>query len=132
MDQGPLVGEQIDAARDFLSRFASYAHVHAAFWLRSSEEGTLNLYLASDEVTDANLDLAYGEVLRIAREMRNPNFDPFQVKVIRTDDPMAQAAVNIHRKYSATIPAHFTGRSFGGVSADEVYVYPPAAPVTAK
>ncbi len=61
--------------------------------------------------------------------MRNPNLDPFQVKLIGTDDPLAQAALDVHRRYEATIPARYRERLFGGVAAEEVYIYPQPIPV---
>jgi len=131
MDQGPLVTEQIDAGAKFLAEFQKYAPVQAAFWLKE-EEGGWNLYVASDQINDDNFDVAYGEVLRIAGQIQEPWFDPFQVKLISLDDPLAQAALDIRRRYPGRIPTRFHGKTFGGVSVDEVYVYPSPIPVPVK
>jgi hypothetical protein len=60
--------------------------VTAAFWLRANKEDSSYLYIASDEFNDKKLGVGYGEVLRIAAEMRDPNFDPFRVKLVRPGD----------------------------------------------
>ena len=72
MDHEPLVKEQIDAGARFLREFDKYAPVRVAFWLKESDRQYWHLYVASDEITDDNFDLAYGEVIRIAGELRSP------------------------------------------------------------
>ena len=72
MDHEPLVTEQIEAAAAFLREFDKYAPVRVAFWLKESDRQYWHLYVASDEITDDNFDLAYGEVIRIAGELRSP------------------------------------------------------------
>src|SRR5262249_20728459 len=128
MDQGPLVSEQIDAGARFLTEFQKYVPVQVAFWLKDSEEGVWYLYVASDQITDDNFDLAYGEVARLAGALRDPWFDPFRVKVIGADDPLAKAALEAQQRYRT--PVHLYGEMFGGVSAEEVYIYPSPLPAS--
>ena len=124
MDQGPLVSEQIDAASRFIAEFQKVIPLQAAFWLREGEEGEWYLYIASDQINDDNLDVSYGEVLRVAGQIKDPWFDPFQVKLISADDPLAKAALDIYKKYAGHIPTRFHGKNFGGVTVDELYLYP--------
>jgi hypothetical protein len=131
MDQGPLVIDQIDTGARFLGKFQKYAPVQTAFWLKESDEGEWNLYIASDKITDDNFDVAYGEVLRIAGVLGDPIFDPFQVKLIGADDPLAKAALDIHRRYSGPVATRFHGKIFGGIPVEEVYIYPSPIPVPA-
>lgn len=128
MDQSPLVREQIDAGARFLREFQKYVPVQVAFWLKESDEGEWNLFVASDQITDDNFDVAYGEVLRIASVIRDPLFDPFQVKLIGVDDPLARAALDIQKQYSGRIANRFHGKQFGGASVEEVYLYPSPIP----
>jgi hypothetical protein len=132
MDQGALVNEQIDAGARFLREFQKYLPVQAAIWIKESEEGELNLYVASDQITDDNFDVAYGEVSRIAGELDDPWFDPFQVKLIGIDDPVAQAALDVQRRYPGRTPTRYHGKTFGGVGVEEVYLYPSPLPVPAQ
>jgi hypothetical protein len=100
------------------------ATIAAAFWLRASEEDSWYLYVAPDEFNEKTLDLAYGEVLRIAGQMQNPYFDPFQVKLIKRTHPLAKAAIEILQRFPGRMASRLHGRNFGGMSADEVYIYP--------
>jgi hypothetical protein len=100
-----------------------------AFWLKEGEEGEWSLYVASDQITDDNFDVAYGEVLRIAGQLRDPPFDPFQVKLVGADDPLAKAALDINRRYPGPVATRFHGKVFGGLPVEEVYIYPSPIPV---
>src|SRR5579872_1354770 len=125
MAQGALVTEKIEAGAGFLKRFGKFAPIEAAFWLKADEDDFWKLNVWSYEITDANFDLAYGEVLRLARAIANPNFDPFEVTLLRGGTELAQAAIDIHKQYPAKTAAHFQNRVFGGKTVAEVYVYPP-------
>jgi hypothetical protein len=129
MGPGPLVNEQTAAGARFLGEFRKYAPVQAAFWLKESDEDHWNLYVASDQITDDNFDLAYGEVGRIAARLQDPWLDPFQVKVIGADHPLTVAALDALRRFHGKAPVRLHDTTFGGVSADDVYVYPSLAPV---
>jgi hypothetical protein len=125
MDQEALVRDQIDAAAKFIGEFQKYLPVEASFWLRDANDGDWSLYVVSDRITDDNFDVAYGEVLRIAQHLQDPSFDPFQVKLIGQDDPLAEAAREIQQRYPGRIPTWYHGNTFGGMSVDRVYIYPP-------
>jgi hypothetical protein len=131
MDQGPLVNEQIEAGARFLAEFQKYAPILAAFWLKGSENGRWWLYVASEQITGENFDLAYGEVARLYRTLQDPQFDPFAVKVIGADHRLAKAAVARQQRYGGRTPPRVRGDVFGGVSVDEVYFYPTPIPVPA-
>jgi hypothetical protein len=131
MDQEPLVIEKIEAGWKFIEKFDKYVPVHAAFWLKVNEDSGWYLHIVSDQITDENFDVAYGEVARVAKTIDDPNFDLFQVKLIGTDNPFARAALDLYKQSKARVPTHIRGRSFGGMSVEGVYVYPrPAAAVS--
>jgi hypothetical protein len=131
MDQSPLVIDQFDAGAKFLGEFQKYVPVKAAFWLKESDEREWNLYVASDQITDDNFDVAYGEVLRIAERLRDPLFDPFQVRLIGGDDRLAEAALDLNRRYPGPVAVRLNGKVFGGLPVEEVYIYPSPIPVPA-
>jgi hypothetical protein len=125
MGQEPLVSEQIEAGASFLREFQKYAPVQAAFWLKESEDGPWYLYVASDRITNENVDAGYGEVVRITGSMRDPWFDPTYVKLIGSDERKAKAAAELQRRYPGRFPLRFHDQAFGGVSVEEGYIYPP-------
>jgi hypothetical protein len=131
MGQGSLVNEQIEAAARFLREFEKYALVQAAFWLKESDSENWFLYVASDQITDDNFDLAYGEVARITRALQDPWFDPFQVKVIGIDDPLAQAALALSMRFPGRTSIPIGNTTFGRRCIDAGYIYAPPATATA-
>jgi hypothetical protein len=122
MDQALLVNQGIDAGEKLVREFQKFIPVRAAFWLKASDEPHAYLYIASDRVRDTNLKVAYGEVLRLADRLQSPFLDPFRVKLVNSDDPLAKAAIEINRRFPGK-SMHIGGEQFGGFSADDVYVY---------
>jgi hypothetical protein len=132
MDQEPLVIEQIEAGRKFIEEFDKHVPVRAAFWLKVNEDSGWYLHVASDQITDENFDVLYGEVASVAKNIEDPNFDLFRVKLIGTHDPFARAALSLHKQSKARVATHIRGRSFGGMGVEGVYVYPPPPAAVSK
>ncbi len=124
MDQEPLVIEETEAGEKLVRLLDQYVKVEVACWVKGSEEGQWYLYIASDKIDDSNLDLVYGEVLRLADQMASPYLDPFRVKLIPTRDPIAQAALDIQRRFPGRMATRFGGKNFGGIGVDGVFIYP--------
>jgi len=124
MDTNPLVIEEIEAGAELIRRFQQYMPVEAAFWLNPSEEGRWALYIASLQMGVANYDLGFAEILRLVHDMQTPYIDPFQVRLIGSDDPLAKAAVETNRRFPGPVPTRFRGKNFGGLPVEEVYIYP--------
>lgn len=129
MDQELLVNEQIDAGKKFLDAFEKSVPVKVAFWLKTSPDTGWYLYVASDRFKLGDMRSAYLEVFQAAREFEDPNFSQFQVRLIRTKDPSAKAALDVYRRHPVPIPAHFQERMFGGMGVEGVSIDPPAVPV---
>ena len=91
MGQGTLVideGEK-DAGAELIDRISETLPVKLAFWLKPAESDQWFLYIAAEGIDDSKIDQGYEEVLRRIKEMRTPGFDPFRVKPMRRDDPLA-------------------------------------------
>jgi hypothetical protein len=132
MDQESLVTEQIEAGRSFLVEFDKDRPVQAAFWLKETEDSGWYLYVASDEITDANIAAAYGDVARAARNVQDPNFDRFRVRLVGVGDTRAKAALEIYRQFPGRVPARVSPSQFGPLGAESVYLYPPQAAAASK
>ena len=124
MDQVTLVNPQVKAGEWMLGEFAKCYPVKAAYWLRSDEDEDWYLYLASDKINDTNFDIAYGEVLTIARKSQNPWLNPFRVKVVGMEDPIARAIAEVTKNYPGETPILLNGATFGNVWIDGAIVYP--------
>jgi hypothetical protein len=119
--------EEIDAAARFLAEFGKKYPVTAAFWVKEAEDPFWYLYLVSDQISDANFDEAYREVLRISRALQDPYFDPFRVK-LRVRPEWTQAATEFQKRFPLKTGTRIRGGNFGETSVDEVYIYP--SPIT--
>jgi hypothetical protein len=128
MDQGPLVSQQIDAGMRFLHELNKHLPLQFAFWLK--EEGASRyLYVASEQITDDNIEVAYDEIIRIAGVLQDPWFDIFRVKVRGTDHPLVKAVADIYHHYRGRAPIHLYNQAFAGTEVEELYIYP--SPVSA-
>jgi len=116
--------DEIDAGREFLKRLDAYRPVMAACWLREEENEERYLHVALDGLTDENTGSAYREVLRVTQEMKDHYMDPFRVKLITQDNPVAKAVMEMYRQYPGRIPSRFNGRIFSGMTVVEAYIYP--------
>jgi hypothetical protein len=113
--------------------------VAAAFWAQLSEEERWFLYLASPVVDRQGQAAAYRTVYTAIQRMPELGIEPFEVRLVGTDDAMAKAAMEAIRPRMASGPfavpnpkpypglTRFGGASLGGVSVDGVYIYPPPA-----
>jgi hypothetical protein len=124
MDQSSLVTDETDAGADLVRRLNRIVPVQAAFWLKESEDGPWYLYVASDRFDYQDLRRSYGEMLEVFEQMPTTCLDPLQVKLVPTSDPLAQAALDINRRYPVKMPTRFGGAKFGGMGVEGVYIYP--------
>jgi len=124
MDQGSLVIEETEAGAELARRFHSYMPVEVAFWIKPVDDGRWMLCIVSKKIDERTYDLGYGEVLRLAQAMKNPYIDPFHVRLLRADDPLALAALEIQQRYPGNMATRFGGKEFDGIAVDGAYIYP--------
>ncbi len=94
MDQASLVEHQIDDVPRLIDRLKGDAFpVKAAFWLFTSEADQWFLYLVSDVVDQTGTFEAYKIVYRSMRQLADLWINPFEVKLVGPDDPIARAVM---------------------------------------
>lgn len=120
--------EEIDAGAELVREFGRYLPVRVAFWLKDSDREFRYLYIASDRMDGSNISEAYGEVLRLADQLQSPHLDPFRVKIVNSQDPLARAAFDIQTRFPSRTPIRLGGMAFGGISVDDVCIYPAPVP----
>lgn len=101
--------------------------VTAACWLKESEGGQWFLYIATPLVSeDGAKRKAYRRVRPVIQQMPQPFWiDPFEIKVISPNSPIARAVQDLHRRYPVKSVIPFGAGQFGGMSIEGAYVYPP-------
>jgi hypothetical protein len=134
MDKEPLVEMYVeDGLRVIEALVAEGIEVKAAAWIRKDVEYSWwHLYIATPLVDkEGRLREAYRRINPVLREISPPlRVVDQRVRLIAPDDPVALAVQEIHRRYPGSGSFQYTGASFGGMSVDGVYIYPPvAAPV---
>jgi hypothetical protein len=124
MDQDALVTQQVEAAAEFVRRLGERLPVAAAFWLKPTQEGRWQLYIASERVRGETFRAAHGAVAQAAREMRNPDLDTLRIRLISDDHPLAREALLWLQLYPGDIPIRRDGPVFGDTAVEGVYIYP--------
>ncbi len=124
-----LLVEQIDAGRVCANEFHKTYPVTVYFWLKQTELERWYLYIAADGVED--IKIGYREILRIVGQT-NQWLDPFQIKLVSSNDPVALAAASIRDRYPARVmDTHYNGSWLGEVEIDGAFIYAPLASISA-
>jgi hypothetical protein len=111
----------------FLAELRKSVPVEAGFWVKPVG-GDWLLYVAFDRPLDDVHD-AYREVGRVADELRDPDFDSSEVRLIGSDDRLAKEVREFRRRRPGRTLLELSGWTFGGDVPDEAYLYPdPPAP----
>ena len=143
MDQGAVVSEQTESGRRLIEALvAGGFDVQVAFWAKPTDEGKWFLYLASPTVDEKGPANAYRFVYRILGQLHDSWIDPLEVRVVGSNDSLAQAALAVTRPRMADGPfairhanpsypgmTRFGGSTLGGISIDGAYIYPPSQSV---
>jgi hypothetical protein len=125
MDQSALVEMQWEEGEALIRRLIGEGiHVSQACWVKEAEEGGVYLYIATSLVDEQGLPAAYRRLHPILRQELKW-VDPFEIKLISPNHPVAEAVETLHKKYPGVTPTRFGGAQFGGMSVDWVIIYPP-------
>ena len=128
MDQGPLVTSDLDDGAELAQKMANHWPVKAVFWLRRPDDDRPHLYLGIEGIDGTSKRPVYHDVNQVAREMSNVYFDRYKVSVIDANDPMARAAIDLNEQYPDPIGHRGGPQMFGGVFAEDLFVYPTIQP----
>ncbi len=129
-----VVDKQWDAGEEFLRRLSEKQFpIAVAFWAKQPDSDYWYLFIASDRVESSGLREAYGEVMREFPEESRSWFDLFSIKLIRPNDPVAQAVTEVRDRNRvpglAQVMVHHGGPLLGGMAVEDVWIYP-AMPAT--
>ncbi len=124
MDQATLVDHQIDDVTKLVNQLRKDAFdVKAVFWLYRSEADQWFLYIASDAVNQKGITEAYKAVGRVMRHLPDLQIDPFQVKLVAPDDPIAKAVIGFLSNQHGRLPTRVRAANLGGVHIENAYIY---------
>ena len=124
MDQATLVERQIDDVPRLIDQLRrDNFDVKAAFWLYTSEADQWFLYLVSDVVDQMGITEAYKAVCRAMRQLPDLWINPFEVKLVGPDDPVAKAVIDFLAKRPTRRPERIRGTRLGNVYIEDAYLY---------
>lgn len=127
MDTDLLVEDQIDDGQRLIDQLTREEFpVLVAFWLRTSEEGQWQLYIASPSIEPEKMGEAYRKVYHSLRQLEPSCVNASDLKLLNGANPVAQAAIRIRDRYSGRSPTRFNGKRLGNLSIEGAYIYPPA------
>src|ERR1017187_1902140 len=98
MDQIPLVTELVDAGKRFVEEFDKTFPIAVAFWLKDRDESSWNLHIASRQINDADRQKAFGEIVRVTTQMKDPYVGLMDIRLQKMDDRIVQFALDIQRR----------------------------------
>jgi hypothetical protein len=137
MDKDALVTEQAASGDQLIRALAADGfETRVAFWAKPTDEGKWFLYLASPTVDDQGPTAAYHLVHRAIRQMPDLWVEPLEVRVLRINDSLTEAALEVIKPKTSFAPSPirhlrlyhgltpFRGDSLGGLSIDGAYIYP--------
>ena len=126
MDQSTLVGDWIGDGRRFVERFAADGNpVQAAFWVKTDDESSWFLYVATDIVDSDGPLAAYRAVHASLGKLGESWVSSSEIKVISPNDPIAKDVIAITARHPGRSAPRFGGRTLGSMVVDQTYIYPP-------
>ncbi len=127
MDQITLVENRIDDGTKLIEELEKAGiPVTAACWIKTDDDEQWYLYVASPIVDDQGPVAAYRRVHSIIRQMPGGFWiDPFEVRLLGANDPVAQAVLESDEKHPARIATRYKRPTLGGISIEAAYIYPP-------
>lgn len=124
MDQATLVNERVEDGRKLIAALAQDGfQVTAASWLKETDGRQWYLYLASPEVDAKGSKAAYRELQETYRRLAPRRIGPFEVKLIRTDHPVAREVEKSHMQFHGPIDNWIEGEQFGSVPVLAAFAY---------
>ena len=102
-------------ARDF--------DVSAAFWMQE-DGGLWYLYLATSVADDLGTYEAYKKLNALLRQLNVPLIDPFEIKIIRTSEPVTAEVLEITNRPRANVYARHSLHKLGGLRSGDAHIYP--------
>ena len=125
MDQSTLVGDQIDAGRWFVERFAADGNpIQAAFWAKTADEGNWFLYVATDRVDRDGPAATYRAVHDSLQKLRKPRINSSDIKVISPNRPIAREILAAMPSDPGWLTSRYNGHSLCIDDFEQTYIYP--------
>lgn len=125
MDQALLVGDRVGDGLKFLEVLDEKLPVAVAFWAVEDEDERSWLYVASNAIDDGSLREGYRLIHNALEGVDSPAVDPFGIKLLPGDDPIARAAVAMQSGDLGSRRRLHRDCRLGSLYLSQLYIYPP-------
>jgi hypothetical protein len=126
MDTVTLVDNKIDDGQRLLDRLGEEGFVvRAACGVKSVEDDRWMLYIATPVRDEKGPLEAYRPVVDALRSLGDAWLTGSDVTVVGEKHPIVRDVLEILRRSRGSIRMRYGGESFGGIPAEEVYIYSP-------
>jgi hypothetical protein len=98
--------------------------VGVAFWVKTTDDGAWQLYLASSEVGESKPSEAYRRLYYSLNSLSLMSISNLDVRLVNDSSPIAQAAIEFRDRLPTKGPSRYYGKNLGPLSVKEVYIYP--------
>ena len=92
-------------------------------WTKATEEGDWCLYIASKDVEERGIAQAYRTVYETIQANPKIDIDPFEVKLIERQNPIAKDLLDIRGAAVARVATRSRRPKLGHMSVEDTYVY---------
>ncbi len=125
MDQATLVDHQIDDVPKLIDQLKrDNFDVKAAFWIYTSEADQWFLYVVSEAVNQVGGTQSYKIVYESMRQLTGLWINPFEVKLVAPDHPIAKEVMDFQRKSHARVPTRLRASRLGDIYVEYAIIYP--------
>jgi hypothetical protein len=125
MDTELLVDNQIADGQSLIEQLIKdNFRVSAAFWVKSTEEGSWQLYIASPDVDSTKPNEAYQKVYYSLDSISDSTISTVDINLLNSENPAAKAAVVQRNRARAKKGLKYYGKRLGNLAVKDAYIYP--------
>jgi hypothetical protein len=129
MDSGLLVATKIEDGQRLINLLIrDQFDVRVAFWVKMSEYGRWQLWIASAAVDPKNKGDALQKVYEVLGKLPGGGITPMDLTLIEATNPIARAAIELRDRYSSREPIPYRGERLANLATEELLIYPRVFP----
>jgi hypothetical protein len=98
--------------------------VSAAFWVRTSEDGSWHLDIASPTVDEKHSNDAYLKLYASIDKIDLEWVTPADTTLLNVQNPIVRAVIELRDVFADSLPAYYQGQRLGTLAIKGAYIYP--------
>lgn len=133
MDTDVLVENKIDDGENLIRQLVREQFgVEVAFWVKTSEEGLWQLWIASPAVDPGNIGEALGKVYGALTKIPNCSVSPMEITLLIDTDSIAREAAALRDRYASRDPKQYKAKRLGKLAIQDLWIYPRRFPMKVR